>query len=232
MRGAAIPNKRIIRTEVAGLSAPARRMVAPALRCAQVPEALPGTSGSAPRSGSAAAAFRFTRLLDNPAARRQEVSALRAPATGSQTESIGLSARAASAVDLPWLQTWAAQLGLPAPRSRRVRSFVLFKDSQRAGYLAVRDDMVDAGRGHEPILWIVSAFLIPSLRGQGLILRYCEILSQQYYRKGKVGCRVASDNIPMLKLTARSGWKKLHSTQRYIDFMMDLDRPFRASRMR
>jgi len=96
--------------------------------------------------------------------------------------------------------------------------------------MAIRDDMIDSGRSREPILWILSAFLIPSLRGQGLILRFGEILSRQYYQKGKVGCRIAADNTRMLKLMARGGWKKLHATRRYVDFMMDLDGPFRASR--
>jgi hypothetical protein len=158
-------------------------------------------------------------------------AALRSATEESQTEGTGLSARPATASDLPWLQTWAAHLGLPAPRSRQVRSFILLKDSQRVGYLAVRDDMIDSsGRGREPILWIVSAFLIPSLRGQGLILKFGEVLSEQYYHKGKVGCRVAADNMRMLKLVARGGWKKLHSTRRFVDFMLELDSPFRASR--
>jgi hypothetical protein len=161
-----------------------------------------------------------------------QAAALRPPAeeTEAKAGAAGLSARPAEAADLPWLQTWAAHLGLPAPRSRRVRSFVLLKDSQRVGYLAVREEMIDAERGREPIMWIVSAFLIPSLRGQGLILKFGEILSEQFYRKGKVGFRVAADNLRMLKLVARRGWKKLHSTRRFSDFMLELDAPFRASR--
>lgn len=141
-----------------------------------------------------------------------------------------LSAREATAGDLPWLQSWAAQLRLPAPRSRRVRSFILLKNAQRVGYIAITDEMIDTGRGREPILWIVSAFLIPALRGQGLILKFGEILSRQYYRKGKVGCRVAAENTAMMRLMARGGWTKLHSTRRYTDFMLELDAPFRATR--
>jgi len=141
-----------------------------------------------------------------------------------------LSTRPATAADLPWLQSWAANLGLPAPRSRRIRSFILLKDAERVGYLATRDDMIDTGRGREPILWIVSAFLIPSLRGQGLILKYGEMLSKQFYQQGKVACRVAADNTRMLRLVSRGGWKKLHSTRRYTDFVLELDGPFRASR--
>jgi hypothetical protein len=167
-----------------------------------------------------------------PARQSPSAAASLRPSTGeSQTETTGLSARPATASDLPWLQTWAAHLGLPAPRSRQVRSFILLKDSQRVGYMAVRDDMIDSsGRGPEPILWIVSAFLIPSLRGQGTILKFGEVLSEQFYRKGKIGCRVAADNTRMLKLVARGGWKRLHSTRRFIDFMLELDGPFRASR--
>jgi hypothetical protein len=141
-----------------------------------------------------------------------------------------LSTRPAAAADLPWLQTWAAQLGLPAPRARQVQSIILLRDGQRAGYMAIKNDMVETERGREPILWIVSAFLIPSLRGQGLILKYGEILSKQYYHKGKVGCRVAAVNTPMMRLMARGGWKKLHATRQYTDFVMELDGPFRATR--
>lgn len=216
IRGAALPNKRIIRVQAAAAAGNA----APEVRCAQLSGRTQGT----------AAAFRFARLLDSPAVRRQTDPALDTPARECLTVNTGLTDRLASAADLPWLQSWAAQLGLPAPRSRRVRSFMLLKDSQRIGYMAVRDEMIDSGRGREPILWIVSAFLIPSQRGQGLILKFSEILSRQYYQKGKVGCRVASGNTAMLRLMARGGWKKLHSTRRFIDFTLELDGPFRASR--
>lgn len=154
----------------------------------------------------------------------------RAAVALAPTRGTGLSARVAEAPDLPWLQTWAAHLGLPAPRSRRVRSFILLKDAQRVGYLAAREELVDAERGREPIMWVVSAFLIPSLRGQGLILRFGEILSAQFYPKGKVGFRVATDNVRMAKLAARRGWQKRRSTQRYTDFVVEFDAPFRASR--
>jgi hypothetical protein len=213
IRSATLPNKKIIRVE--RTPAPAAGANNVALRCAQ-----PGRSPQ-----TAAAAFRFARLLNGS---RQTVAAPAAPE--SAAENSGLTARVAEAADLPWLQSWAAQLGLPAPRSRRVRSFMLLKDSQRVGYIAARHDMAESARGREPILWIVSAFLIPSQRGRGLILRFCEILSRQYYRKGKVGCRVATGNAAMLKLMARGGWKKLHATRRFVDFTLELDGPFQASR--
>jgi hypothetical protein len=165
----------------------------------------------------------------SPARRPRAAATLEASTEQTPAEGSGLSVRPAEAADLPWLQTWAAQLGLPAPRSRRVRSFILLKDSQRVGYLAMREQMIDAERGREPIMWIVSAFLIPSLRGQGLILKFGEILSEQVYPKGKVGFRVATDNLQMLKLVERPAWKKLHSTRRFTDFMLQLDAPFRAS---
>jgi hypothetical protein len=168
----------------------------------------------------------------SPSGRPQAAVTLRAPTEPPPADNSGLSVRTAEAADLPWLQTWAAQLGLPAPRSRRVRSFILLKDSQRVGYLAMREQMIDAERGREPIMWIVSAFLIPSLRGQGLMPRFGEILSRQFYPRGKVGFRVAADNTRMLRLVGRPGWKKLHSTRRFADFMLELDAPFRASRTR
>ena len=159
-----------------------------------------------------------------------QAASLRGGAGEAEGEVTGLSTRVATADDLPWLQTWAAQLGLPAPRSRRVRSYILLKDGQRVGYMAAREDMAEGGDGREPVMWIVSAFLTPALRGQGLILKYGEMLSRQYYQKGKVGCRVAADNAPMMQLVARGGWRKTHSTRRFTDFVLELDAPFRATR--
>jgi hypothetical protein len=173
------------------------------------------------------------RIIDE-SEHRLASSALRprAAATLEATEQAGsgLSVRPAEAADLPWLQTWASHLGLPAPRSRQVRSFILLKDSQRVGYWAMREEMIDAERGREPIMWIVSAFLIPSLRGQRLMPKFGEVLSERFYQKGKVGFRVAADNTRMLRLVGRHGWNKLHSTRRFTDFMLELDAPFRASR--
>ena len=204
-RGVAIPNKRIITSS-------AKRQDTPAAR--------PPTAHALRRSAARVA-------TDSRGATAASAAEPGGETSGADT---GLSARVATAADLPWLQTWAAQLGLPAPRSRRVRSFVLLKDGQRVGYMAARDEMADAGRARESMLWIVSAFLIPTLRGQGMILKFGEILSRVHYRKGKVGCRVAADNTPMMRLMARGGWKKLHSTRRFTDFMLELDAPFRASR--
>jgi hypothetical protein len=150
----------------------------------------------------------------------------------AQVDAAGLSVRQAAASDLPWLQSWPAQLGLPAPRWRRVRSFILLRDSQRVGYFAIREQMINTARGQEPVMWVISAFLIPALQGQGLILKFGEILSRQFYPKGKVGCRVAADNARMMKLMANGGWTKLHSTRRYTVFMLELDGPFRAPRKR
>jgi hypothetical protein len=163
-------------------------------------------------------------------AQAQAASPRSGAAAGGEAEGAGLSTRPATADDLPWLQSWAAQLGLPAPRSRRVRSFILLKDNQRVGYLAAREEMAEGGGGREPVMWIASAFLIPALRGQGLILKFGEILSRQYYQKGKLGCRVAADNATMMNLMARGGWRKTHSTRRFTDFTLELDAPFRASR--
>jgi hypothetical protein len=168
----------------------------------------------------------------SPVPRPQAAATVWASTGQTPADGSALSARMAEAADLPWLQTWAAHLGLPAPRSRRVRSFILLKDAQRVGYLAMREQMIDAERGREPIMWIVSAFLIPSLRGQGLMPKFGEILSERFYPKGKVGFRVAAGNTRMLRLVGRPGWKKVHSTRRFTDFMFELDAPFRASRNR
>ncbi len=143
-----------------------------------------------------------------------------------------LSTRPATPADIPWVQAWASQLGLPASESRRVRSFILLRGQQRVGFFAVRDEMTNSGAGREPILWIMSAFLIPSKRGQGLLPKFGEILSRQHYSQGKVGCRVATDNTRMLRLLSRGGWKKMHATSRYIAYQLDLTGPFKASHRR
>jgi hypothetical protein len=143
-----------------------------------------------------------------------------------------LSTRPATPADIPWVQAWASQLGLPASESRRARSFLLLRGTQRIGFFAVREEMTNSGAGREPILWIMSAFLIPSMRGQGLLPKFGEILSRQHYSEGKVGCRVATDNTRMLRLLSRGGWKKTHATSRYVAYQLELTGPFKASHRR
>ena len=143
-----------------------------------------------------------------------------------------LGVRPVSASDLPWVQAWATQLGLPAPRSQRVRSFILLKDQERIGYLSARDSMLDTGNGREPMMWIVAAFLTPAHRGQGLILKYGEILSRDYYRNGVVGARIATNNARMHKIMEAGRWKKLRTTRRFVDYALELDAPYRAVRRR
>jgi hypothetical protein len=181
------------------------------------------------RSDMRGAAISTTRLITADPVRREPVrerSVRAAPATGGTD----LSVRAASSGDIPWVQAWTAHLGLPAAESRRIRSFILLRGSQRVGYFAVREDMTEATGVREPILWIVAAFLIPSLRGQGLLVRFGEILSRQYYRQGKVGCRIAADNTRMRRLLARGGWNRVHETSRYVDYQMEMTAPFTAHR--
>lgn len=143
-----------------------------------------------------------------------------------------LGVRPVAATDLPWVQAWAAQLGLPAPRSRRVRSFVLLKDHERIGSLSAREGMIDTGGGREPIMWIAAAFLTPANRGKGLILKFGEILSRDYYRNGKVGARIATNNAKMHKIMTAGRWKKVRTTRRFVDYMLELQQPYRASRGR
>lgn len=226
-RGAAIPNKQLI-TEAAPRpgGAPAAGRAAPVTRRGEAVRAR-GESAAA-RATSAAA--RATSTGTRPAAVTRDASVAGARDAAAEPQAAGLSARPATAADLPWLQTWAAHLGLPAPRARQVRSFILLKDSQRVGYLAGREDMLDAGRGREPVMWIVSAFLIPTLRGQGLLMKFGEILSRTHYPKGKIACRVAADNSRMLRLVSRGGWQKLRTTRRFSDFLLELEGPFRAPR--
>ncbi len=143
-----------------------------------------------------------------------------------------LSVRPVAAADLPWVQAWSTQLGLPAPRSRRVRSFMLLKDRERIGYLSARESLLDAGNGREPVMWIVAAFLTPAHRGQGLILKFGEILSRDYYRSGMVGARIAADNARMHKIMESGRWRKLRATRRFTDYGLELSAPYRAVRRR
>ncbi|MBI1356592.1 MAG: hypothetical protein GC160_19805 [Acidobacteria bacterium] len=123
-------------------------------------------------------------------------------------------------------------MALPAPKSRRVRSFILLKDQERIGYLSARDSMLDAGNGREPVLWIVAAFLTPANRGQGLILKYGEILSRDYHRSGAVGARIAANNARMHKIMEAGRWKKLRTTRRFTDYILELEAPYQAVRRR
>ncbi len=172
-----------------------------------------------------------TRILRNPCdcsqprVRRSPPRILRA---APRAPAPSLAVRPVAAADLPWVQAWAVQLGLPAPRSRRVRSFLLLKDHERVGYLSVRENMIDAGRGRESIMWIVAAFLTPANRGKGLILKYGEILSRDYYRAGMVGARIAADNAKMHKIMSVGRWKKLRTTRRFVDYVLALNQPYRA----
>jgi hypothetical protein len=107
---------------------------------------------------------------------------------------------------------------------------VLLKDGERVGYLAARDQLVDTTRGREPMRWIVSAFLVPAVRGQGLLMRFGELLSRLVYSQGKVGARVATHNVRMLKLMRVGGWTRLRTTRQYVDFVLELRAPFRSGR--
>ena len=158
------------------------------------------------------------------------VRARRRAAPRARTGAGVLDSRRAEPADIPWIEAWAARLGLPAPTSRGVMSFVLLKDGERVGYLAARDQLVDTARGREPMRWIVSAFLVPAVRGQGLLMRFGELLSRQVYPQGKVGARIATHNARMLKLMRVGGWTRLRTTRQYVDFTLELRAPFRSGR--
>lgn len=149
---------------------------------------------------------------------------------GARAQAGKLDARRASPGDLPWVESWTASLGLPAPVSGSTLAFVLLEDDRRVGYIAARDQFVDTQRGREPIRWIVSAFLVPAARGRGLLMRFGEMLSRQVHPSGKIGARIAAHNTRMLKLMRVGGWTRLRTTRKYVDFMLDLRAPFRALR--
>lgn len=132
--------------------------------------------------------------------------------------------------DVPWIQSWSDQLRLPTPGNARLRGYILTEHERNVGYLAARATAFNTGQGREPVIWIVSAFLIPSHRGKGLLPRFCEILSRKLYRSGKAAARIAADNSRMHRFMAKGGWRKVRTTVRYTDYVLELTHPFRASR--
>lgn len=170
-----------------------------------------------------------TRIVADPHLRPVRRTAKAAPkAVAGAT----LSVRRLGPSDLPWVQAWTTQLGLPTPRSGRVRQFALLEDGQRIGYLAGRPSMLNLGNGREPVMWIVGAFLIPSKRGRRLIPKFGEILSRQEYPAGKLAARVAVDNTTMHRFMASGRWKKLRTTRRYVEYVLELKAPFHSNRGR
>ncbi|WP_372570733.1 hypothetical protein [Ruegeria jejuensis] len=134
--------------------------------------------------------------------------------------------------DLPWVQTWTSQLRLPNPGSARIRGYVLTRDGRRAGYLAARATAFNTGQGREPVMWIVSAFLLPASRGKGLLPRFCELLSRAHYPSGKAAARIAADNARMHRFMNKGRWRQVRKTARYTDYVLDLAQPFTAHRGR
>jgi hypothetical protein len=163
-----------------------------------------------------------TRLLSDPHPRRARA----APLATKPDEGLGF--RPLGPEDLPWVQTWTAQLRLPNPGSARIRGFVLTKQGRRVGYLAARSTAFNTGQGREPVMWIVCAFLIPSCRGRGLLPRFCEMLSRAHFPAGKAAARIAADNAVMHRFMARGGWRQVRKTRRYTDYVLELLRPFAA----
>lgn len=170
-----------------------------------------------------------TRIVAEPQSRPARRAARVAPIASTGPE---LSVRRLAPADLPWVQAWTTQLGLPTPRSGRVRQFVLQENGRRIGYLAGRPSMLNLGNGREPVMWIVGAFLIPSKRGRGLIPKFGEMLSRQEYPVGKLAARVAVDNTRMHRFMASGRWKKLRTTRRYIEYVLELKAPYGHNRRR
>lgn len=137
-----------------------------------------------------------------------------------------LSVRLANASDLPWVQSWTTRLQLPVPRTSRVRSYILQENSERIGYMAGRQSMLNLGSGLEPAMWIVGAFLIPSKRGKGLLPRFGAILSRQVFPEGKVLARVAAANTRMHAFMFAGNWRRIRETRRYTDYALELASPF------
>jgi len=166
------------------------------------------------------------RLLSDPRPKRRAAAA-RAPRAET-----GLGFRPALPEDVPWVQGWTASLRLPTPGSARVRGFVLTDQGRRIGYLAARATAFNTGQGREPVMWIVSAFLLPSHRGKGLLAKFCELMSPTQFPFGKAAARIATDNVRMHRFMAKGGWRKVRTTARYTDYVLDLTSPFKANRRR
>jgi hypothetical protein len=134
--------------------------------------------------------------------------------------------RPATQADTPWIMSWSTEIGLPATQSRRARSFILLKDGQRIGYGATRLDNLPGPNGPEPVVWIISVFIVPHMRGKGLVQRFAEIATRQYYNAGRFGARVARTNYRMRKFMEETGWTKAQETQGWIDYTFSLAGPW------
>lgn len=139
-----------------------------------------------------------------------------------------LGYRLMQADDVPWIQSWSAQLRLPTSGNARLRGYILTEHGRNIGYLAARATAFNTGQGREPVMWIVSAFLIPSHRGKGLLPRFCELMSHTLYRSGKAAARIAADNNRMHRFMVKGGWHKVRTTRRYTDYVLELAQPFKA----
>lgn len=138
------------------------------------------------------------------------------------------SARQPLPADLPWVESWCSSLGLLPLPAGRVRSRVLLIDGKRVGFIAGREDWLDLGRGREAVLWIASAFLVPSARGQGNLARFAQLLTAQLFPDGvKLATRVAGHNTRMHGFMRAGGWRKLSATRQHADFVLELHNPYR-----
>jgi hypothetical protein len=175
------------------------------------------------RHSTSAVALPETRIIHDAPARpaARPVVAAEPPAR--------FGVRARQPADLPWIESWSASLGLPALPAGRVRSRVLLIDGQRVGFIAGRDDWLDVGRGRENVLWIAAAFLVPSARGQGNLMRFAQLLTTELYPQGvTLATRVAAHNQRMQQFMRVGGWRKLSSTRQHSDFVLELRGPYRA----
>ncbi len=191
-----------------------------------------GLTGPSVRSSAPKLIILDPGLASSPAGRRLgAVDRPRAvPVRRPPTAAAALSVRPASAGDIPWISAWASELQLPVPTARRVMAYILLEGELRVGHIAGRVDPLVIDRQRVPVMWVISAFLIPSARGRGLFMRFVEILSRDLYPRGKVGARVAASNARMHKLMSVGGWTVRRSTRNYVDYLIDLEKPFKASR--
>ncbi len=163
------------------------------------------------------------------ATRTQVRAGLVAPSPSTSAPNARFSTRALVPNDLPWVESWCGSLGLLPLPSGRVRMRILSIDDRRVGFIASREDWIDTGRGRESVVWIVAAFLIPSVRGQGNLARFAELLTTELFPRGsKLAARVALHNTRMQAFMRAGGWRKLQATHGYADFVLDLDGPYRV----
>ena len=139
---------------------------------------------------------------------------------------LGLDIRLATPADVRWVMTWANEMHVPAPRSARTRWYIFLKDGERVGFEAVRHETMNG----EPMYWIAAIFILPAYQRQHLAPQFLALSSQRWYQKGRIGCRIAVDNVRVIRLLTDGGMRKVRQTRQWVDLAYDLGAPWKPDR--